>query len=29
MESALIAIIIGGLVIMLVGFIAMKNKKAK
>ena len=29
MESALIAVIIGGLVIMLVGFIAMKNKKAK
>jgi hypothetical protein len=29
MEGALIAIIIGGLVIMLVGFIAMKNKKAK
>jgi len=29
MENALIAIIIGGLVIMLVGFIAMKNKKAK
>jgi len=29
MESALIAVIIGGLVIMLVGFIAMKNKKAE
>jgi primosomal replication protein N len=29
MENALITIIIAGLVIMLVGFIAMKNKKAK
>ena len=29
MESILIAIIIGGLVIMLIGFIVMKKNKAK